>query len=118
MKKILNEGIRFSVFCLKEQKSNKEGNKNKIASNTDIVLYFHFFVVLILIVPFCRDTTPPSRMSSDTKAVAFRCLQKCDDQAGGHGGGEKKLRNISGFMFTRLLLTITRTKEACCAMAP
>lgn len=54
MKKILNEGIRFSVFSLKGQKSNKEGNKNKIASNTDIVLYFHFFVVLILVVPFCR----------------------------------------------------------------
>lgn len=84
-KKILNEVIRFSVFCLKGQKSNKEGNKNKIASNTDIVLYFHFFVVLLLVVPLCRDTTPPSGMSSDTKTVAFQHLRKCDAQAGGHG---------------------------------
>lgn len=78
------------LHLLPERTKIKQGRKkNKIKSNTDIVLYFHFFVVLILIVPFCRDTTPPSHMSSNTKKVAFQHLQKCDAQAAGHGGGEK-----------------------------
>lgn len=72
-----DSGVRIVFFCINciffkelfvlsssDRNEKIAGDKNKIASHIYVVLYFHFFIILFLMVFFCSDTTPPSHTLS------------------------------------------------------